>query len=336
MNTSQSTSLSGRALEIPETEPFQIKDLFKSREFNLVVIVLGAFTVLSLISPSFLTYDNLRSITSGMGHELLLASGMALVLILAGIDLSVGSMIALTSVIGALLIKESGFPVWLSVILIFCLAGILGGFNGAGVAILGIPPFIVTLGMFSIARGVAIVISGGNQITGLPEGFIAIADTQWFGIPAFIIVMLGLLTVFDLLLRFWKPLHNAFYIGTNREAAELSGIQTKRVIFSGYVILGGLAGIAAITISAQTRMGYAQFGVGAELNAIAAAVIGGSSLMGGSGSVLGACLGVVFLAIVNNGFVLLGLDINWQYVINGATLLLFLTINAYQQRKQRG
>lgn len=330
------TSITGESLVTPlkiDQAPF--KKIFKSREFSLALIVTGAFIGLSLLSPTFLTYDNLRSITSGMGYELLLASGMSLVLILAGIDLSVGSVIALTSVVGTLLLKENWFPVWFSVLLILGFAGMLGGINGFGVSVLQIPPFIVTLGMFSIARGVAIVISGGNQITGLPESFTAIADTEWLGVPAFIVVIVLLLFVFDLLLRYWKPLNNAFYIGNNLKAAELSGIQVKWIIFSGYLIIGVLAGVASITISAQTRMGYAQFGMGAELNAIAAAVIGGSSLMGGAGSVLGACLGVLFLAIINNGFVLLGFNINWQYVINGGTLLLFIAINAYQRRNQR-
>jgi len=311
-----------------------LKQLLKSREMTLVFIVAGTFILFSLAMPAFLTFDNLRSISAGMGYELLLASGMCLILILSGIDLSVGSVLALTSVVIALMLRN-GVPVMLGIMGGLALSCALGTINGIGVAYLRIPPFIVTLGMLSIARGLATVLTSGYELTGLPDSYIAIGQAELFNIPIYIYVVLVIVVVFDLLLRFWKPLHNAFYVGHNIEAAELSGIHTKLIIMSGYAIISTLAGIAAIIISAKIRMGYAGFGQGAELTAIASAVIGGASFFGGYGTVLGACLGVVFLAIVNNAFVLAGLNTNWQYVISGVTLVLFLAINAISRRGER-
>jgi ribose transport system permease protein len=308
--------------------------LLKSREMTLVFIVLGTFILLSLTMPAFLTFDNLRAVFTGMGYELLIASGMCLVLILAGIDLSVGSVLALTSVVIALILRN-GAPVVFGVVVGLTLSCLLGLINGFGVAWLRIPPFIVTLGMLSIARGLATVLTSGYELTGLPDGYIAIGQAELFNIPLYLYVVFILLLVFDLLLRFWKPLHNAYYVGHNAEAAELSGIHAKLITMSGYAIISTLAGIAAIIISAKVRMGYAGFGQGTELTGIASAVIGGASFFGGYGTVLGACLGVVFLAIINNAFVLAGFNPNWQYVISGVTLVLFLAINAISRRHER-
>jgi ribose transport system permease protein len=308
--------------------------LLKSREMTLVFIVSGTFILLSVIMPEFLTFDNLRAVSTGMGFELLIASGMCLVLMLAGIDLSVGSVLALTSVVIALMLR-GGVPVPIGVVAGLALSCSLGIFNGIGVAWLNIPPFIVTLGMLSVARGLATVLTSGWELTGLPDGYIAIGQAEWFNVPVYIYVVVAILLGFDLLLRFWKPLHNAYYVGHNAKAAELSGIHSKLIIMSGYAICSTLAGISAIIVSSKVRMGYAGFGQGAELIGIASAVIGGASFFGGHGTILGACLGVIFLSIINNGFVLAGFNPNWQHVISGVTLVLFLAINAISRRHER-
>lgn len=306
----------------------------KSREMTLVFIVAGTFLLLSLTMPKFPTFDNLRAISTGMGYELLLAAGMCVVLILAGIDLSVGSVVALTSVIMALM-QRNGFHYGVSVLVGLALSCALGALNGIGVAWVGIPPFIVTLGMLSIARGVAVVLTSGNELTGLAPGFIALGQAEFLHVPLYIYIVVGILLIFDLALRFWQPLNSAYYVGHNAKAAELSGIHVKLITMAGYAIISTFAGIAAIIISAKVRMGYAGFGQGAELTAIASAVIGGASFFGGYGTVLGACLGVMFLAMINNAFVLAGFNANWQYVISGVTLVLFLAINAISRRHER-
>lgn len=308
--------------------------LLASREMTLVFIVAGTFLLLSLSMPKFSTFDNLRAITTGMGYELLLASGMCVILILAGIDLSVGSVMALTSVVIALMLRN-GVPVFIGVIVGLTFSCLLGMCNGIGVAWLRIPPFIVTLGMLSIARGLAVVLTSGYELTGLPESYIALGQAELYNLPIYLYVVCIILVAFDLLLRYWKPLHNAYYVGHNVEAAELSGIHTKLITMAGYAIISTLAGIAAIIVSAKVRMGYAGFGQGAELNAIASAVIGGASFFGGHGTVLGACLGVLFLAMINNAFVLAGFNTNWQHVISGVTLVMFLAINAFSRRHER-
>ncbi|WP_413730032.1 ABC transporter permease [Sodalis sp. RH22] len=310
-----------------------VKNIMENREVSLFIIVMITFILFSISLNNFFSFDNIRSIFAGSTFALLLASGLALVIITAGIDLSVGAMLSLTSVFTCTLLS-SGIPTLVAVPAGLFFSVILGGINGLGVAWLKIPSFIVTLAMFSVARGVATVWTSGYQITNLPTSFLEIGSASVLNIPLYILIIILFIAFIDLLLRYWKPLHIIYYIGLNEEASRLSGMKVARTLIAVYAFSGLFSGIAAILISAKSGMGYAGYGLGSELNAITAAVIGGANLNGGRGSVFGACLGVIFLAMVNNGFILAGINPNWQWFINGVILILFLVINAATAKKQ--
>jgi ribose/xylose/arabinose/galactoside ABC-type transport system permease subunit len=310
------------------------KGISRSRESSLFLIIIAAFLLLALLKGNiFLSLKNFEGITTGITYDLLMAAGMTVVLILWGIDLSVGAVLALTSVITAMLLR-AGISIPLSVALgLLCALG-AGALNGFCVSRLKIAPFIVTLAVMSIARGTALVLSSGYFLSGLPESYTHISEGTFIGFPIPYFVVLFVLVVLHLLLKNWKFLNQAFYVGTNPQSAVLSGINANLVTFVGYLISSLMAGIAAIFMSSKLAMGFSQFGQLAELRAIAAAVIGGASFTGGSGSILGATLGVILIAIISNGFVLLNGSPNWQQAVSGIILLVAVGVDALRRRRQ--
>lgn len=310
------------------------KGISRSRESSLFLIIIAAFLLLALLKGNiFLSLKNFEGITTGITYDLLMAAGMTVVLILWGIDLSVGAVLALTSVITAMLLR-AGVSIPLSVALgLLCSLG-AGALNGFCVSRLKIAPFIVTLAVMSVARGIALVLSSGYFLSGLPESFTHISEGTFIGLPIPYFVVLFVLVVLHLLLKNWKFLNQAFYVGTNPQSAVLSGINANLVTFVGYLISSLMAGIAAIFMSSKLAMGFSQFGQLAELRAIAAAVIGGASFTGGSGSILGATLGVILIAIISNGFVLLNGSPNWQQAVSGIILLVAVGVDAIRRRRE--
>jgi ribose transport system permease protein len=261
---------------------------------------------------------------------------MTLILTLGGIDLSVGSVLGLTGVVTTMLMSKHigvGLGIPLAVLIGLSVAALCGAVNGLGVARLKIAPFIVTLAMMAIARGVATVLTSGWYISGLPDQYMIIGQGALAGVPYPVFIAILVMIVFNHLLRHWKPLNQAFYIGSNPQAAALSGIRVSLVTFFGYVISSLLSGMAAIVMTSRLAMGFFQFGLGSELNAIAAAVIGGASFAGGEGDLLGTFLAVLLIAIINNGFVLLKGDPNWKILVQGAIVFLAIAIDAYRRRK---
>lgn len=307
--------------------------LFKSRTVMLALLTFVLAAALSILSPQFLTQTNLTSIATVMIYDLLLATGMTLVLVLGGIDLSVGSILGLTAVVTTMLLQD-GASIPLAILAGLTLAAVCGAINGFGVAYLKIAPFVVTLGMMSIARGIATVLTSGYFVSGLPEAYLTIGQGTFLRIPYPVYFVLATLLIMHFLLRNWRPLHQSYYIGNNPAAARLSGIRVARITFFGFVISGLMAGIAAIFMTSRLAMGFFQFGLGSELTAIAASVIGGASMTGGTGNILGTFFGVLLLALINNGFVLLQGSPNWQNVVSGAILVTALIVDAYRRRKE--
>jgi ribose transport system permease protein len=233
------------------------------------------------------------------------------------------------------MLMRSGLSVPLAVILGLLSAIFCGLLNGLFIAKYKMAPFIVTMAVMSIARGIALVLSSGYFIAGLPDSFQTISEGRFIGVPYPYFMIILVLIVLDLLLKKWKFLNQAYFVGTNPLAAALSGINVSKVTLVGYAISGLLAGFAAIFMSSKLAMGFSQFGQLAEQRAIAAAVIGGASFTGGSGSILGATLGVILIAIINNGFVLLNGSPNWQQAVSGIILLVAVGVDAFRTRKER-
>jgi len=312
-----------------------LRGVLHSRELSLFLVIAAAFAVLWILKGGiFFSLKNFEGIATGITYDLLMAAGMTVVLILWGIDLSVGAVLALVSVITAMLL-HSGVAIPISVGLGLLCALAVGALNGIVVAHLKIAPFIVTLAAMSVARGAALVLSSGYFISGLPASYSKISEGRVGGFPIPYILVAVVLVVLHLLLKRWKFLNQAFFVGTNPRAAVLSGMDANRVTLVGYVISSLMGGLAAILMSSKLAMGFSQFGQLAELRAIAAAVIGGASFTGGAGSVLGATLGVVLIAIINNGFVLLHGSPNWQQAVSGIILLVAVGVDAVRTRRER-
>lgn len=301
------------------------------REAVLLATTLVLATALALARPGFLQPENLISVATGMVYDLPLAMAATLVLVVGGIDLSLGAVLALSSVVTTLSLR-AGAPIPLAIAGGLATAAAVGALNGLLVTRFRLAPFIVTLGTMSLARGAAVVLTSGYMVAGLPAAFLALGRDRFLLLPVAIWIVVGLLVAGHVLLQRFRPLHDAFYVGQNHEAARLSGLRSDAVTASIYVMSAGLAGVAALFMSSRLGMGYARFGELAELRAIAAAVLGGASFSGGAGSIFGAALGVLLLALIQNGFVLLNLSIHWQNVATGVVLLLAISIDALRRR----
>ena len=297
----------------------------------LLATILALAAGLSVARPGFLNSDNLISIATGMVYDLPLAMAATLVLVVGGIDLSLGAVLALSSVVTTLSLR-AGAPIPFAIVAGLASAAAVGALNGLLVTRFRLAPFIVTLGTMSLARGTAVVLTSGYMVAGLPPAFLALGRERLLLLPVAIWIVAALLFAGHVLLVRYRPLHDAVYVGQNKEAARLSGLRADLVIASVYVLSALLAGVAALFMSSRLGMGYARFGELAELRAIAAAVLGGASFSGGAGSILGSALGVLLLALIQNGFVLLNISIHWQNVATGLVLLLAVSIDAMRRR----
>jgi ribose transport system permease protein len=324
-------------MDVKQAVKDRLGRLFSARTTTLLLTILVVGLIIWLFEPKFASRRNLTTVFTGMTYDLLLAMGMTLVLILGGIDLSVGSVLGLAGVAITILLSKHQpyqFAIPLAIAVGLGVGMLCGAINGFNVARLKIAPFIATLAMMAIARGLATVWTSGWYVSGLPDAYLQIGQGTFLGLPYPVCFALLILVVYSFLLNRWKPLNQSYYVGHNPPAATLSGLRTTLVTFSGYAISGLLAGVAALFLTSRLAMGFFQFGLGSELNAIAAAVIGGASFAGGSGSLVGTFLGVLLIAIINNGFVLLKGDPNWKLLIQGLIVFLAIAVDAYRRRKE--
>jgi ribose transport system permease protein len=304
------------------------------REVQLLLLTLLVGAIISILSPNFLTDSNLKSVAMGMTYDLIVALGMTYVLILGGLDLSVGSNIAFSGIITTLLLQKGLVGVPLAISIGLGVSSMIGAINGAVIVRYRLNPFIVTLGMMSLARGAAMILTSGYFVTSLPQSFLIIGRGEIMGIPFPVIASVLISIVLDFLLKNWISLNRAFLVGANPDYAELLGINVKRTVFSGFALCGLLSGISAMFMCSRLAMGYAQFGLEIELRALGAAVIGGATFSGGRGSIWGTFLGVLLLALINNGFVLMDASIYWQKVVNG-TILIVAIATAVRHAKRK-
>jgi len=290
--------------------------------------------------PDFLKRDNLLNIANQISVIAIVAIGMTFVIITAGIDLSVGSLIALSAVTSTLLIREAagGLQAGPVGMVAACLGGILltalvGAFSGLMVTRLQIPPFIVTLGMMLVAGGSAYWLSSGESISQVPAAFIWLGrGTSWFRIPNAAILML-LLYVAAHVLTTRTPLGRYLYaVGGNSEAARLSGVPVRRVLLFAYVTSGALAGLGGVVMASQLKSGSPNYGQMYELYVIAAVVVGGTSLAGGQGKVFGTLIGAFIIAVIQNGMNLTGIESYTQRIVLGGVILLAVCIDKMKRQ----
>jgi ribose transport system permease protein len=264
----------------------------------------------------------------------IMAAGVSVVIITAGIDLSIGSVWALSSVVMAFVCVNKGLAWTLSVLIGLAVGLVCGIINGWGVTLLRIPPFVATLGMMSIARGLAEVITGGFQISGLPDAFQWWGQGDIFGVPVPVIVAVGVIVLTWALLRFTRLGRYIYAVGGNEAAAHLSGVPVNRVKLFAYAYCGTLAALAGLLATARMGSVRPSDALGYELDAIAASVIGGISLMGGQGSVLGTAIGATLIGVLRNGMVLLDVSAFWQKVVIGVVIIIAVALDYLVWRRR--
>jgi ribose transport system permease protein len=287
------------------------------------LLAVGAIVLLvgSALSQHFMTSRNLISVLITASVVSVLAVGQYLVIVTGGIDLSVGAVAAVSSVIAGLALQQ-GIPWPAALLLALLAAGLIGVFNGLMIVYGGITPFIVTLAMMSIARGVAYMLQTGRQVAIEDQGFLAAFTSGVGPMPAPVMIALLVTIVFAVVMSQTRFGRRLFALGGNPEAARLSGLPIKRDIIGAYFLSSLLAGLGGVMIAAQLTEGSAIIGEGYELNAIAAVVVGGASLFGGTGDPVSAVLGGLIIAVILNIMDLLGIQAQPQLVVKGAVILL--------------
>ncbi len=303
------------------------------KRFLPFVSLIALCILIAALEPKFLSAGNLAGVARQTAVITIMAIGMTMVMVSGGIDLSVGSMMALTAVLGALSMV-AGAPVILGIIVCIVAGAILGLINGTAVATLRIPPFIVTLGAMGIYRGVALLVTDGTAVVGLPSGFGYLAEGNLFAVlPVPLLIVLIVALAIHFLLTSTQPGRYCYAIGSNPEAARYAGVRVSRYQIMFYVILGALAGLAGAIEAARLVTGQPTAGEGYELRVIAAVVIGGGSLSGGQGTVIGTIIGSLIMGVLANGANLLGISSFTQQVIIGAVIVLAVTFDEFQRRR---
>ncbi len=312
--------------------------------FQSVIALLLMFVALSLASNNFLTLDNGMNVLRQISINLCLSIGMTLVILCGGIDLSVGSVLALAGAVAAGLLRNGialpAFGVSLQftvfgAVLAGVLVGLaLGWFNGFVITRFSLPPFVATLGTLSIARGLTQLWTRGFPITGLGPQFGFIGTGHLWGLPMPVWISGALVAVFTVITRRTRFGRYLYAVGGNERAAQLTGLNLRRIRIWVYALGGALAGVAGLILTARLDSATPSAGIGYELDSIAAVVIGGTSLNGGRGSVPGTVLGCLIIGILNNGLVLLEVSPFWQQVIKGVVILLAVALDRMGAREE--
>ena len=293
----------------------------------LIILILG----LSLLQPDFFSGSTFLRILLDASLGVVAVVGMTHVIVSGSIDISIGAIMAICAVTGGLLARD-GIPspvAWLSMIL---LGTLLGFCNGALVAWAGIPSIIVTLGTYTVLRGLAIVISGGSWVRNLPADFY-IGQQSVLGVPVPLWLMLIVVVAGSIWLKY-APMGRQFYaVGSNRDAARLSGVGVKKIQILGFSLNGLLAGLAGLILATRFNAIQVNSGSGFEMTVITAAVVGGVSIMGGSGTVFGAVLGVLLLQVISSGMVFLKVSAYWLQAVQGFLILLAVVFDILRKRR---
>jgi ribose transport system permease protein len=316
----------------------------KLLRFQSIIALLLMCIILSLLTDRFLTTENSWNIMRQISVNLIVSVGMTLVILTAGIDLSVGSVLALCGAITAGMLKFGAefadANVYVGFTLFGAIAGgvlagsFLGWFNGITITRFRVPPFVATLAMLTIARGLTMLWTGGFPITGF-EGNMAFIGTGWLlGVPMPVWISATVVIAAVVLTKKTRLGRHIYAVGGNEKAAELSGLNVKRIKIIVYSIAGAMAAVGGIIVTSRLDSAQPNAGMGLELDSIAAVVIGGTSLSGGKGTIMGTVQGALIIGVLNNGLVLLNVSPFWQQVVKGVVILLAVVIEKLNARKE--
>jgi ribose transport system permease protein len=305
-----------------------------TRELGLAGLTLFIVLLFSILYPyTFRSFDNFNAILRNLAFEGILATGMMIMLVGGVFDLSVGAMASLIGVITGWLMKNVGWPVPAAVAAGLAVAAVGGFLNGFIVAKVRVNALITTLGTMGIFQGAALLI-GGPGITYLPESFANFGRSEVLGVQAPVLVMLALAVVAHYCLAHTRYFRQLYYIGSNAKAAHLSGINVERMQMLSFTLMGVIAGLAGIVYASRIATATSTLGVGAELQAITAVILGGASLSGGRGTIWGALIGVFFMALMKNVLIICRLSSEWQGIVLGAVLVLAVALDSVMNRKK--
>lgn len=294
---------------------------------GVFLILMGIVLLLAILSPNFLTYINIINVIRQITFIALIAMGSMMIIITTGIDLSPGSIVGLTSVVVASYAHPGQHSLVIT-LLIGLSVGILAGLiNGLLIAKTGLPPFIVTLGMFTTIRGLALLYSDGRPVNNLSKDFIFIGSGSVLGVPVPIIILLVVLVITHILLSNTQFGRHVYALGGNEQAAIISGINVRKIKILVYAYAGFMASLSGVVLSGRIASGQPGLGVGYELDAIAAAVIGGVSLSGGIGTVFGTISGALVIGVINNGMDLLNVNMYWQTISKGIIIIIAVLLD---------
>jgi ribose transport system permease protein len=306
-------------------------DLLAARQAALLALVLLLGAYLSVATDAFLTTANLRVLMLGMAVDAVLVVGMTCVIIGGGFDLSIGAMLALSAVSFGVL-QGFGLPWELAAFLALVIAVIAGTVNGVLIAWVRVNALIATLGTLYIYRGIALVIANGQTVPAGDNPIVTFFGQGVIGgVPVPVIVAAIVVIVGWVLLRWGRDARQIFFVGSNREAARLAGMRVDRIVLMSYVLMGLLAGIAALLTMGRVTSADANVATGRELRVITAVVLGGASLRGGEGSIAGSVLALLFLAILTDALILLEIPVFWQQLTVGVVLIVAVVANLWRQ-----
>jgi len=307
-------------------------------EFGIIFVFFVFCILLALANPYFLKPRNLINVLRQTSINGLLSIGMTFVILTGGIDLSVGSILAFAGVVGASFVSTAfGGSVQSTgvAILVALVAGlVLGSFNGLLIAKWRVPPFVATLGMLSMARGFTFIYTDGMPIPNIDKKFLVIGQGEVLGIPFPVIIFAFVFLISWTLLYKTRFGRYVYAVGGNEKSAKVSGVNTRLVIFVTYAISGMLAALGGLILTARTTAGLPQAGTSYELDAIAAVVIGGTSLAGGQGELLGTVFGALIIGVINNGLDLMGVSSYYQQVIKGAIIIGAVLLDSLRKEKE--
>jgi ribose transport system permease protein len=304
------------------------------RRISVLGILLLICVVFALGSSEFLTASNLLNVALQTSIIAIVAIGMSFVIFTAGIDLSVGSMMALAGAIAAGMAVRQGLDTYVSITIGLGIGLILGAVNGLMIVKGGIPPFVATLSMLAIARGLTLVYTEGRPIAGLDEQFIFWGTGQVWGIPLPVIIMAVIAVVAHIITRYTPFGLHVYSTGGNEETTRLAGVSPDRIKLAVYMISGFLAALGGILLTARLWSAQPNAAVGWELDAIAAPVLGGTSLFGGVGSIGGTVIGAFIIGVLSNGLNLMGVPSYYQQVIKGLVFILAVTVDLINKRRR--
>ena len=305
---------------------------FVHRQESSVIIALVVYVLfVSMVNNVFISSGNIFNIFRSSGFALISISGTALVLIIGGLDLSIGSVLALGGVVSGLVAK-SGAPIVVAILAGILVGSCIGLINGFVIVKMRVPPLIATLGMQFAARGLVSVITKGVPVYPLPKSFTSIEQFKLFGsIPLVVVVALLIAVLFHVILNHTAFGRFVYAVGGNDEAAKISGINIGRIKFLVYLISSSLAALAGVLMAMRLGSGEAAVGTGYELTVICGAVIGGISIMGGAGTIFGAILGGLFMEVLTNSLTLMRISVYWQQLVVGTILILAVVLDQYKR-----